>query len=353
MLSNIKPKMKYYLFFICLFSLSVIHAQTSIGFQSHAPRPGDKQQMLKADFITPTEAGTNQIWDFRNLSTYKEENSSVENAEETEQYGLAPSANISMNTGDNFRTFFQIDETSNQCLAYVGAKYHVVYSKAVVRMLYPFNYGNYYTNSYSAKAFYEKGLETDISGEYTFEADATGTLILPHDTLSNVLRIRTETKRYEFMHCHHSEMLQIKYLYYTQQRYPVFASIETRWITNKDTTYHRSCALNKNIEKQNKIDTKPIPSPVKKVKKEYTINISPNPFDSEFTSDFILEEPTYVTVELLSSEGHKLANVCASKTLNAGKHIYSYDAGHLANAHYILRFIFNDQVVVRQIIKTN
>jgi len=68
-------------------------------------------------------------------------------------------------------------------------KLNLVYSDPVLKMKYPFNYGEQYTDHFIGVAYYNEIYTIDFFGDYTVTADAYGTLILPDRVIENVLRV--------------------------------------------------------------------------------------------------------------------------------------------------------------------
>ncbi|MDR1951585.1 MAG: T9SS type A sorting domain-containing protein [Bacteroidales bacterium] len=345
--------MKKHTTFFAIFLLSGVGAFAQITLTSgkHGLKPGDVQVMHKAEYVEPGLGGAGQIWNFSDLKFYGEEKNIMLDATTVEKYGALPSATVAINTGGDYHGMFRITATENDNVGHFGDDYHIVFKQPHRRMVYPFTYGNYYSSYLSGYGVYGED-ETDISGDYSFEADGYGTLILPNDVLRNVLRVKTTLSKYEFARCYYSETQQTKYLYYTDnQRYPVFAVLETMWINFKgDTSWHRSSAVNEFIHN---ITEKPVAPDVPKMtidRKEYIHGVYPNPFKEEFKVDFVLEEKTNVAVELYSFEGVKLGEICSRRSLEQGAHEFEYKNSALPSGTYFVKFIFNEHAFVKQII---
>ncbi len=346
--------MKKCLTFLALFLLSGLGAfsQITLTYDKHALKAGDVQVMLKAAFIEAGPGGAKQVWNFSNLNIYGEEKSQMLDASTVEKYGVLPSATVAIASGSDFRSMFKITSNENDNVGYFGKDYHVVFTQPHRRMVYPFAYGDLYMSNLSGYGVYSGTTETDIAGDYSFEADAYGTLILPNDVLSNVLRVKSTYSKYEFARCFFSETHQTKYLYYTdKQRYPVFAVMETMWVNyNGDTSWHRSSAVNQSVysDEEDMIVIKPARSVEQK---DYVHTIFPNPFTDELKVDFELNEKTNAAVELYSMEGLKVGDICSKRLLNQGVHEFEYKNSALPAGTYFVKFIFNDYAFVKQVIK--
>jgi len=339
-------------FAVLLLSINVF-SQATLTFERHALRPGDVQVMHRAEFVEPGPGGAGMIWNFSDLEFTGEERNQIVDATTTRMFGLFPSANVAINTGGDFHSMFRVTPFGNENLGHFGNDFHVVFTQPQRRLMYPFNFGNFHSSTFSGYGVYGNGATTEIVGDYSFEADAWGTLILPNNILTNVLRVRHTLARYEFAMCFFSETHQRRYLFYTEgQRYPVFAVLETMFINNnRDTTWHRSSAVNEFVR------TVPADQPaiaersMLTERREYVHSVFPNPFSDEFTVNFVLEELTNVSVELYTLEGMRLRTILPRRLLEQGVHEFTHNTSDLPSGVYFVKFLFNDFAFVKQVIK--
>lgn len=337
----------------CLFSSSFLFSQFTLTSSTHGLKAGDVQVMLKAEYVEAGLGGPKQVWNFSGLKLYGSEKSKVLDASTVEKYGIFPSSTVALSVDTDFRGMYRISGSANDHVGYYGKDYYVIYNQPHRRMIYPFSYGEYYQSYLSGYGVYGES-STDISGDYSFEADGYGTLILPNDVLPDVLRVKSTLSKYEFARCAYTETHQTKYLYYTSQhRYPVFSILETMWVNYQgDTSWHRSSAVNELVyHSDGDTPEKESPTPVSVQRKDYVHHVFPNPFNDEFTVKFELEESTSVSVELYSLEGIKIGDVCTRRVLPLGVHEFEYRASALPSGAYFIKFIFNETAFVKQVIK--
>ncbi|MCL2028157.1 MAG: hypothetical protein FWG79_06685, partial [Bacteroidales bacterium] len=174
-------------------------SQITLTHSKHALKVGDVQSMHKADYVAPGPSGAGQIWNFSDLKFHGEEKNVMLDATTVEKYGLLPSATVAIATGtDDYYAMYKITATENDNVGHLGKDYHMVFTQPYRRMVYPFTYGNHYRSNFSGYGVYQDNATTDIMGDYSFEADAYGTLILPNNVLTNVLRVKHTLSRYEF-----------------------------------------------------------------------------------------------------------------------------------------------------------
>ena len=326
-------------------------AQITLTSGKHGLKPGDVQVMHKAEFVDPGPGGAGQVWNFSDLIFIGEEKNYMLDATTVEKYGVLPLATVAINNGGDYHGMFRITATENDNVGHFGKDYHIVFTQPYRRMVYPFTYGNYYRSHFSGYGVYGDDA-TDITGDYSFEADGYGTLILPNNVLTNVLRVKHTLSRYEFARCFYSETHQTRYLYYTDNhRYPVLSILETMWINNsRDTSWHRTVAVN---EFTHNIIEKPIVTDAPRLtidRKEYIHGVYPNPFSEEFKAHFVLEEKTNVAIELYSFEGIKIGDICTRRSLERGSYEFEYKNSALPSGTYFVKFIFNEHAFVKQVI---
>jgi hypothetical protein len=331
-------------------------SQITLTHSKHALKPGDVQVMHKAEFVEPGPAGVGQIWNFSDLKFNGEEKNYMLDATTVEKYGALPSATVAITAGGDYHGMFKITSTENDNVGHFGNDYHVVFTQPQRRMVYPFTYGNHYRSNFSGYGVYENNSTTDITGDYSFEADAYGTLILPNNVLANVLRVKHTLSRYEFARCFFSETHQTRYLYYTDnQRYPVFSTVETMRINNsRDTTWHRTAAINEFVHTKSNEDGNSQgdnENSQRLVRKEYIHNVFPNPFNNEVRVNFVLEEKTNVAVEFYTLEGQKMRDICSKRLIEQGVYEFEYNTSTLPSGIYFVKFMFNDFAFVKQVIK--
>ncbi|MCL2413142.1 MAG: T9SS type A sorting domain-containing protein [Bacteroidales bacterium] len=337
---------------ILLLSISDF-SQTTLTFERHALRPGDVQVMHRASFVEAGPGGAGLIWNFSALEFTGEERNNILDATTVKKYGIFPSSNVAINTGtDGFHSMFRITSTGNENIGHFGENFHVVLTQPQRRMIYPFSFGNFHSSTFSGYGVYGNAT-TDIVGDYSFEADAWGTLILPNNILTNVLRVRHTLSRYEFAMCFASETHQTRYLFYTENvRYPVFAILETMRINNnRDTSWHRSAAVNefvRTVSPDQPIVATERPSIERR---EYIHSVFPNPFSDEINVNFTLEEQTNVSVELFTLEGLRVREILSRRVLEQGVHQFTHNTSDLPSGVYFVKFTFNDFAFVKQTIK--
>jgi len=203
-----RTTMKHLLTILLLFSGSALIAQYTLTVEDHTPSIGDvvnyTNHINTADTLDVMAGGPDQVWDFSNMEggvqlTYQYEVTSsgvfpddYPNANYVE-IGLGY-ANGGYSAGENYYNL------GGQGVFQVGA-FIAGYGKvdfAPARLVFPFpmDYGDVSSNSWEAIGYnWQSGQEDTRDGETEYEYDGYGTLLLPHITLDDVVRLKQTTEQ--------------------------------------------------------------------------------------------------------------------------------------------------------------
>lgn len=144
------------------------------------------------DPVAPGPSGTNQTWDFTGLSETGD--TLTQMVGQPVPGNPFPSANLSLHSPqDSMYTHYEqttteswqwgsVDSSSNQS--------HIIYSDPMLMIRRPLAYSDTATDSFAYTSDFGGGLTVSAQGGLSLEADAYGTLYLPHDTFTNTVRVR-------------------------------------------------------------------------------------------------------------------------------------------------------------------
>lgn len=207
-------------------------SQVSIQYSVHAIKAGIDNPMSYCTYVEPGQSGANVTWDFSALKFEKPFTGFVKNSQLSGNQGLFPKANTELAEFDS-RFYFDVNENQTDQYGYISAdgKTKEIYSVPFVKMKYPFNYGDAYSGVFNGVYESSDNLNGDISGTYSVEADAYGSLLLPGNVkYENVLRIKT-TKTYTMIFSNSSQDILVSTFrwYNNVYKYPLL--VLTEYIT--------------------------------------------------------------------------------------------------------------------------
>jgi hypothetical protein len=222
---------KYAISFILtiIYALNAISQTAVITYQVHALKAGIDNPMSYCSYVAPGSSGENAIWDFSSLSFDQPFTGFLKNSQVSANQALFPKANTELGEfGSLF--YFNVNEDQTDQYGYVSAdgKTKITYSTPFVKMKYPFKYGDTYSGLLSGTYEYPGNVKGNLSGSYTVEADAFGSLILPGNVrFDNVLRIKT-SKTEEIVLSNSVQVVEVSsYRWYNAaHRYPLLSLTE-------------------------------------------------------------------------------------------------------------------------------
>ena len=219
------------------------------------------------------------------------------------------------------------------------------FEKPVLKMRYPFAYGDRFAERTPASIYYTNNDFTQkFVLDYSVEADAYGTLLLPGTTLKNVLRVVT-THSYIYDNNYTSTVVTYRW-YVKSHRYPVLSLIFEK--RNDGTLYPLKGAYNAVVE---------APEILAKAEKEgkgavTTLNLYPNPFSAELNVKYTLSARTNVTIALYNAQG-LLVKTLLQQNQEEGAYTSTFtnEVQSIPAGMYVLRVEANGGVLSQQVVK--
>lgn len=188
----------------CIVSSTALFGQYTITSQDHYPSIGDSFYNTSfanlSDPLDVTHGGANQVWDFSSLTTggdqllytYSQPSAGMlpadyPNAEWVEQ-GLGYANGVLQES----ESYYSTGPGGNMSEGtYIDDFMQVTYGSPRMWMPFPMDYGDVVTDPWTADAEnFTNGQQLTRVGETVFEYDGYGTLILPHITLNDVVRVK-------------------------------------------------------------------------------------------------------------------------------------------------------------------
>ena len=345
-----------------LFTLSILallitvisFSQTAITYKNNSLSAGDQSTAQEIKYVLPGNSGPNQIWDFSKIQfTGTPDQSTVSSVPSRTLNGVS-AFNTIMKESD-YEYYFNITSTLFEEKGYTTKDVSLTYSDPIIKMKYPFSYGDQFTDKYAGTAMVKNETKIDVTGDYSVSADAYGTLFLPDRVLKNTLRIRTEKNSIQVNPCNSIESQTIRFLWYAPQyRYPVLiiATTENK-SSGQEPTVTRSAYVNLqqplNTDQGSGVtDTQVVPD-----NSNVSVVVYPNPFTEKLSYNYFLRTDLQVTLDLFDMTGRLCRHVIKTQVQSEGLHsgvLYPDEIG-LSPGIYYLRFTFDHKVVISKIIK--
>ncbi len=339
--------MKKLLLIISVFCSVVLNAQVTLTYQTHGLKPYYEHLTQGVENLSQGEAGENKIWDFSAIDCKILKKSEIFDVDELDSKRIVPYSNIIILDGEN-RFYFNCDEFGIEYHGLTTPKAVIHFYEPIVRMKYPFSYGDKISGQLEGEGIYYGQLHSSIEGDYYVEGDAYGTLVLPNNTIvTNVLRVKSINHIFETA-CQTTEIYNEKYLWYSQD-YPLpIMAVTIDRVTTKDGTttntngYYNEEAFQQSLE-QTKLDDI-----------NFSVNVFPNPFTESVNISYNIEDKANVSVEIYSAIGVRVANLVNNKQQYGSQSIdFNAHDKSLAVGSYYVKFTIDDKVIMRKIIFIN
>ena len=345
-----------------LFISSCLVAQTSLTYQNNSLITGDPTTYRETQFLDPGKSGPNQVWDFSGLLfTGKGPVGTIQTASTPKMTGVSD-YNLTLSE-NGYDYFMNSSNTDLEELGYVNNELKLVlkYSDPVIRMKYPFSYGQQFTDHFIGVADYNGTSTIDFFGDCTVSADGYGTLILPDRLIENTLRIKSVKKGLQINLCGTVDVNIVKYSWYaTGYRYPVLnlnivenvpnnglPTITKTAFTNTQQLHEQSAILG------NQVVLKSLAPATQIEKTDIKVILSPNPFTTKLIYCYILPESRNVSIELYDLSGKYIGLQFKNQPQTEGTYTSELDqlTKDLMPGVYFVRFTFDNQQVICKAIK--
>ena len=323
--------------FISLCSIAVLQAQVTLTKETHGFIPGQVHESQPIKYQAPGESGKDIVWDFSKITDVTKVSKSA-----TDFETIASGQIKAFRQNDQTTFLYNISELGNEYLGYETATSSLLFSKPLLKTMYPQTFGTYFEGEFEGEYLYATG-SYPVTGTYSTHGDAMGTIILPSGESFPALRVHTiQTTNISSS----SSSIIEKYLWYTQDvRLPLFVSIQVYSINkngnklvSSQQSYFNPEVISKEVSGINLLN-------------EISYKVFPNPFQGVIEVTYDLPQETKVDIELFDSKGTKLATL-ASQT-QTGAVSLSKDVSRYTQigGTYFLKLQFGDKVYTEKLIR--
>lgn len=345
---------KYILLLFTYLFVSGSFAQVVLTYRNNAPLPGDVLTTESIEAFSPGIPGPDQVWDFSDIQPTGEKN--ISTITSSAKSTTLPDGLYDFNTILNdkgYEYFYKIDENRSEIVGLLNKDLSISLSDPILKMSYPFFYGKNYTDEFSGSGLNKYKSSVAISGSYTVEADAYGTIILNDRIIKDVLRIKITENKLQLNPCNIYEMQTTAYAWYAPgSRYPLIG-LTIREVKNngQEPDITTIAFMNRNMCETGILLTGP---------ESYTANanevaliVYPNPFESKLYYNYFLRKQLPVTIDLVDMNGKTVLNLADAQLQDEGFHTGELDAvkKDLKMGVYYFRFTLGDKIYVSKVVK--
>ncbi|MCG8702306.1 MAG: T9SS type A sorting domain-containing protein [Bacteroidales bacterium] len=283
-----------------LFMSAILSAQVTLTYDTHSLKPGEENPMKICKYVPAGIPGNAVTWDFKDLEFVKDFTGYLTKPEDD----MFEDATTKLS---EFKSdfYFIADKKSLEQVGYSSnnGKLKVTYdpNQRFVKMKYPFDEQGYFSGSFAGKYEYNGKKIGDIDGTYTVEADATGTLLLPHNTtVENTLRVRTE-KNYSLFTSNSEQKVEITtYRWYNAHwTFPIVVLTEMKTTSNGRTNTSYQAAYNSNVITSAPVNTVDA----------YEIKLYPTEVSTELNIEFNITQGDDVNITIFDINGKKVQQI--------------------------------------------
>jgi len=291
--------------------------------------------------VSPGIGGANQSWDFSGISVhYNPQSVQYWNPTTPGFGGDFPSATVAEEvlSAQGEYTYLENSNTELKILGTASAQKTIVYSDPHMLLTFPFTYNSSITDSYAGTVTYMSQV-LNRAGNTSINGDGYGTLILPNNTFTNILRVKTVE--------HYTDD-------YVGQLVKTYDIIKHEWY---DGIHKMPLLLIEEVA--SKVDTMSqilkkvflssyaagINSPV--INNE--INIYPNPVEDICHLSFVLTEKTNIKISVINLMGQKLIEY-PEKIYMSGIYNENINLKNLAKGTYFLQIKSNEKTIQKKLL---
>lgn len=318
--------MKY--FYLLIFAVLPIElmAQPVIN-NVYIPEVGDSYtfDMIDSNYTLPSP-GANQVWDYSNLSFYFSNLNFDFLDPSNSPYGSNfPNANISeYQQGGDAYAYYESTVMSYDNWGIQTSQSQINYTDPMTYLYFPITYNDEFTDT--GTGFIDGGPATRDS-EITMEGYGYGDLILPNQTLNNILCVKLVTLHADTYDTTSDEILVEEYLFLSPDiPFRVLSLISFQDLSGGGPKINHGYLMSTFVGLQDE-------SSANNVHKTY-----PNPVNigDNFNISIESNQPRNVNINLIDVTG-KIVYAIGSKTLTIGKNIISVESDSLEAGIYLVK----------------
>lgn len=326
--------MKKNLLFVLAISMSIANtAQTTINGSDVNPSVGDSYTDNNTNYMSPGNAGANQTWDLSSLSSSGTTTSTI-------SASTTNGANMLIDNGTGNLVYENISSAAQEIKAIYSAGNNVTitYSNGEKVFQFPFTYNATYSDSFRA-TFTTNGYPAVRSGNGMGTVDGYGTLILPNQTITDVVRVNYQQDYYDTI-----DIGSPYIIHYTTNNYYWFrAGTHFVLATLSDANFGGQTS-------QYGLYTNAINVGIPRIEGVKGINILGNPVQSQLNFTIEANDSKEIEYSLVDLSGQVVYQTNTTTVL-PGSNRLSINTDNLAKGMYALKISNGDNFISKLIIK--
>jgi hypothetical protein len=310
---------------------------------NYVPKINETQVFIKVDTtgIIFDQTGANFTWDYSNLKTTTTKVYSVYFDPEPTPY-ISSFNNATLAAGAaGYYSYYYADTNKYEWLGSGSSSYVMVNTDPLKYCMFPFKYGDQMNDSMYA-TYTQSSVSHQYSGAISLFADGWGTLKLPKNTYSNVLRTKSQQYNKDTSDGIKTETYYTVICWYDGiHNIPLVRSLDSK----KYTSGNPIPTINKTINIAEFTDIVSIPS----FNNLQSVKIFPNPAQEELFVEINLKQNANVEIQLIDILG-KLVRTIDSKVLGVGIGQNTIDISGLSKGIYTVKIITGQEVQFNRIV---
>lgn len=351
---NFNDMKKIFTAALLLLSASSLMAQNKITYRVNGLNAGDVRAMKQIEYLPQGNGGANQYWNFSGAKEIK--GMTIAQAENV----ATPIGNIDLSSrntllavdeGGEKTTYFEITNTEKRYWGLSNGGVKIEFAQPIVDMKFPMAYRDVITGSMNGSYITGSTVEP-ITGTYTSEADAWGTLELPDGNVyNNVLRVKL-VKNYQQQAGSLTYTIQTtRYQYYAEGvRYPVLIVLENHVASDCNCTCGNYTTEQAYYLPGAQAESKQLLNGKSVADNNVHINVFPNPFHDFLNASVRINNAAEANIDVVDAAGRKIKDF-GTYNLVEGENALNLETADLVPGNYFIRVVVDGVNYAKGVLK--
>jgi|GEM_PF-6692003 len=325
-----------------MFSEGICQSPTLYNFNT-VPNIDDIQVIYIADTtgLSFNKTGENTLWDYSSLKVSEFKGHSFFVDPQFTPYITSFNKATLAGKATDYYSYYYADTSEYSRLGNGSPSYVMICNDPLKMFKFPFSFGDQMTDSTFA-TYILNSKTHQYSGYNTLVADGWGTLVLPKNTYTNVLRLKRTQYIKDTASGEKTEAFQSMYSWYDGiNNFPLFQAVFSKKITfgNPTPVENRSVYVSDLTEVVSVPTTNIITM----------VNIYPNPAHYQLNIELNQKHPALVEIVICDLLGDIVKNV-TSNVSDVNKNLITIDISNFPKGMYIVKIITAQEVLAKSVL---